>query len=115
LSLGQLRKTLWTCSLQADSNQKIGEPGKLPCIGRIMADQNPIRLQDKVKLPRQELQDLQQVSPVEGGFISADPYLFKSFLSGDGRKLVGHLMGRIEPTRLFGLDEDMPGPAEEAS
>jgi hypothetical protein len=62
-----------------------------------------------------ELQNLQKVGSMEGRLISADPYLFKSFLSGDGRELPGNLIWGIKTTYLFGLDQNMPGPAKEAS
>jgi hypothetical protein len=52
---------------------------------------------------------------VKGGFIPANPDLLKSFLSGNGYEISSHLFRRMEPANLFGLNNDVPRPAEKAS
>jgi hypothetical protein len=62
-----------------------------------------------------ELKNLQQVGSVKGRFIPANPDLLKSFLSGNGYEILSHLFWRMESANLFGLNKDVPGPAEKAS
>jgi hypothetical protein len=38
----------------------------------------------------------------------------KSFFSGNGKKISGHLFWRIESTNLFRLHDNVPGPTEKA-
>ena len=62
-----------------------------------------------------ELKNLQQVGSVQGRFIPTNPDLLKSFLSGNGYEISSHLFWRMESANLFGLNKDVPGPAEKAS
>jgi hypothetical protein len=52
---------------------------------------------------------------MEGGFIAADPDLLKPLLPGNGGEASNHLLRGIKPSRLLRLDDNVPGPAEEAS
>jgi hypothetical protein len=80
-----------------------------------MTDQYAICLQNELNLLRYELKNPEEVGPMEGGFIAADPDPLEPFLSGNGDEVSSHLLWGIEPTYLIGLHRDMPGPAEEAS
>jgi hypothetical protein len=51
---------------------------------------------------------------MKSGFVPTDPDLMKSLFPGDGGKISSHLLRRIESSYLFGLNEDVPGPAKEA-
>jgi hypothetical protein len=52
---------------------------------------------------------------MERRFITADPELLKPFSPGDRKEVSNHLFRRIESADLFGLNKDVPGPAEKAS
>ena len=49
---------------------------------------------------------------MEGGFIATYSDLVESFLSNDRKEISNHFFGRIESPDLFGLNNNMPGPAK---
>jgi hypothetical protein len=51
---------------------------------------------------------------MESGFIATDSHLAKFFLPNNREEISDHLFGRKESPNLFGLNHDMPGPAEKA-
>ena len=79
-----------------------------------MTDQYPICFQNELNLLRYELKNLEEVGPMEGGFIAADPDSLETLLSGDGDEASSHLFWGIESAYLLGLHNNVPRPAEEA-
>jgi len=77
-----------------------------------MANENSVGFQNEMKFLRNELKNLQKVRPVKGGFIATDSDLMKFLFPGDGDKVLGHLLRRIESSDLFWLNDDLPGPTE---
>jgi len=89
------------------------ERREILCIRRVMADQDPVGLQDEMNLSGNEFDDFYEMGPVKGGLVTTYADLMKSFFSGNGGEISSHLLWRMEAPHLFRLSQDVPRPAIE--
>ena len=80
-----------------------------------MTNQDTICFKDELEIFGNKLQHLQKMGPVKGGFISTDPDLMKTLLSGNRSEVSDGLLRCVKAACFLRLDDDVPGPAEQAS
>ena len=88
-------------SLDAYAHVDMGKPGKIPCVGFVVPDEDAVRFQDEGVLFRDQFEDFEQMLAAEGGLVPTDPELREMLSLRNANESLRNIAGAVEGTDCF--------------